>query len=310
MTDRLRRLMDRLDRWSERRRTTRVVRGTIIGFFAHEALQYAGAMAYFAILSIANLLVLAVVAASFVVGEGTARDLVVQRVSHALPLDTDQVRGLIDRAIEARGSVSVVGLVLLLWSALGVFAAMSGGISRVFIGSPRRAFWRERLIGLALLVSIGILGAASVVLGLVTELLQEAVTARITLPGTGLAFAILAFLVPLGLVFFAFLIVYRIVPNRPIDFAEVWPGALVAAILWTALRIGFTFYATRVAKYDTIFGPIGTGITLLVFLYFSSVVLLLGAEVARANTQEVDEERRPPPDAPVEPAEAPAETPG
>src|SRR5512142_2896716 len=123
MTDRLRRLMDRLDRWSERRRTTRVVRGTIIGFFAHEALQYAGAMAYFAILSIANLLVLAVVAASFVVGEGAARDLVVQRVSHALPLGADQVRGLIYRAIEARGSVSVVGLVLLLWSALGVFEA-------------------------------------------------------------------------------------------------------------------------------------------------------------------------------------------
>jgi len=63
----------------------------------------------------------------------------------------------------------------------------------------------------------------------------------------------------------------------------VWPGALVATVLWSVLRIGFTYYATDVAKYDTAFGPISAAISLLVFLYFASVVVLLGAEVARAN---------------------------
>jgi membrane protein len=68
-------------------------------------------------------------------------------------------------------------------------------------------------------------------------------------------------------------------------------GAVVAALLWTVLRIGFVLYATRVAKYDTIFGPLGTAISLLVFLYFSSVILLVGAEVARASAQELDADR-------------------
>ena len=61
---------------------------------------------------------------------------------------------------------------------------------------------------------------------------------------------------------------------------------MVAALLWTVLRFGFTWYATSVANYESAFGPISTGITLLVFLYFASVIVLLGAEFARASALE------------------------
>jgi membrane protein len=245
-----------------------------------------------------------VVATSIVVGAGAARQFVIDRVTHALPIDASQVAQLIDRAVAARGSVTIIGVVLLLWSALGVFGALSSGISRVFIKAPRRPFWRERLLGLLLLAVTGLMAVASVGLGLVTQVAQDAVNATVRFPGASVLFAVLAFLIPVGLVFFAFLIVYRVVPNRPVETAEVWPGALLATVLWTGLRIGFTFYATRIAKYDTVFGPIGTGISLLVFLYFSSVVLLLGGELARANLREVEAERRPPggPASPAEPA--------
>ncbi len=80
-------------------------------------------------------------------------------------------------------------------------------------------------------------------------------------------------------------------PNRPVTWGEVLPGALVAAILWTVLRFGFTWYATSVANYESAFGPISTGITLLVFLYFASIIVLLGAEFARASA--LDDETAP-----------------
>ncbi len=67
---------------------------------------------------------------------------------------------------------------------------------------------------------------------------------------------------------------------------EVLPGAVVAALLWTVLRFGFTYYATNIANYDSAFGPLSTGITLLVFLYFASLIVLLGAEFARASALE------------------------
>lgn len=296
--------------WLDEHRSTRVARGAITGFIAHDVLQYAGAMAYFAVLSMVNLFILAVVVLTFVVGEGTARSFVVDRVTQTLPLAGPDVGRLIDRAIEARGGVTVIGLVLLAWSALGVFGALAGGVSRVFTGTPRRPFWKERLIGLALLGATGVIAIASVALGFITQLVQDSLSARISLPGIGPLFAVIGLLISALLIFVSFLVVYRVVPTRPLPLRHAIPGALVATVLWTVLRIGFVYYATRVAKYDTVFGPIGTAVSLLVFLYFSSVVLLLGAEVARASAQELDPERQPAEEPAVEPLDMPSETPG
>jgi membrane protein len=310
MRQRLRAWADGFQIWLEEHRSTRVARGAITGFIAHDVLQYAGAMAYFTVLSMVNLLVLGVVALTFVVGEGAARQFVVDRVSQTLPLAGADVGRLIDRAIDARGSVTIIGVVLLVWSALGVFGALSGGISRVFTGTPRRPFWKERAIGLALLAATGVVAIASVALGFVTQLIQDAVSARVTLPGVGPLFATIGLLVSALLIFVSFLVVYRVVPTRPLPLRHAIPGALVATLLWTILRIGFVFYATRVAKYDTVFGPIGTAVSLLVFLYFSSVVLLFGAEVSRASAQEIDPDRRPAEEPVLEPLDLPGETQG
>src|SRR5947208_1010208 len=310
MRRRVRDLADAFEIWLEEHRSTRVARGAVIGFIAHDVLQYAGALASFAVLSMVNLFTLGVVALTFVVGAGTARQFVIDRVVQTLPLAGPDVARLIDRAIEARGSVTIIGLILLVWSALGVFGALAGGVSRVFTGTPRRPFWKERLIGLALLGSTGVVAIASVALGFVTQLVEDALSARVTLPGVGPLFTTLGLLVSAALIFFSFLIVYRVVPTRPLPLRHAVPGALVATLLWTVLRIGFVFYATRVAKYDTVFGPIGTAVSLLVFLYFSSVVLLLGAEVSRASAQEIDPDRRPTEEPALEPLDLPSETPG
>jgi membrane protein len=96
-------------------------------------------------------------------------------------------------------------------------------------------------------------------------------------------------LLPIVLVLVALLLIYRVVPNRPVTFRQVLPGAVVAALLFTVLRSGFTWYATDVARYESFFGPISAVISLLVFLHFASMVVLLGAEIARANVLEDDE---------------------
>jgi membrane protein len=310
MRRRLRGWSDAFGLWLDEHRSTRIARGAVVGFIAHDVLQYAGAMAYFAVLSMVNLFILGVVALTFVVGAGTARHFVIDRIVQTLPLAATDVAQLIDRAIEARGSVTIIGIVLLTWSALGVFGALAGGISRVFTGTPRRPFWKERLIGIALLGATGVIAIASVALGFITQLVEESLTTRTRLPDIGPLFAVIGLLISAALIFFSFLIVYRVVPTRPLPLRHAIPGALVATLLWTLLRVGFVFYATRVAKYDTLFGPIGTAVSLLVFLYFSSVVLLLGAEVSRASAQELDPARRPAEEPALEPLDLPTETPG
>jgi membrane protein len=289
--NRIRQLLADVDRWLERHRWTRVGRRAVLAFLSHEALQCAGSMAYFAVLSVFQLLVLGVVVATYFVGEGRAREFVVEQVERGSPIDTETVTAVIDAIIEARGGIGVVGLIFLAWGALGLFSALNQGILRAFPQGAPRPFWEDKLIGLLLIGLTGLLALASIVIGLVTNLVVElAAVARI--PFGEVAISLFGLLVPLALIFVAFLVIYRIVPNRAVTLAEVWPGAVVAALLWSLLRIGFTFYVTGIAKYDTAFGPISTGITLIVFLYFASVVILLGAEVARANVIDHELEAR------------------
>jgi membrane protein len=284
MIDRVKGLVRSVDEWSQRHRLPRVSRRAVSGFLAHEALQYAGSMAYFGVLSMFQLLVLGIVIGSFILGEGEARDFVIEQVQAGTPLDADTIGGVIDAALESRGTLTIVGFGFLLWSALGIFSALSSGISRVFENAPPRPFLQDKLVGLLLMALTGVLAIASVVIGVVTGLLQQAADSVLAdVPGGGTAVWLIGLVAPILLIFIAFWVIYKVVPNRPIRWGEVLPGAVVAAILWTVLRFGFTWYATSVADYESAFGTLSTGITLLVFLYFASVVILLGAEFARAS---------------------------
>lgn len=287
MIERAKRLVGDLDDWSMRHKWPRITRRAVTGFLNHEALQYAGSMAYFSVLSIFQLLVLGIVVGSFVLGQGEARDFVIEQVQAGTPLDPETIGGVIDAAIESRGSMTIIGFAFLLWSALGIFSSLSNGISRVFEKAPPRPFLKDKLVGLLLMATSGLLAVGSLVIGIVTGVIQRAADEVVTgLPGGGTLVWLIGLMVPLFMIFVAFWVIYKVVPNRPVTWGEVLPGAILAALLWTVLRFGFTFYATNIANYDSAFGPISTAITLLVFLYFASIIILLGAEVARASALE------------------------
>jgi membrane protein len=289
MMDRLKRLIRRLDEWTLRRRLPRITRRAIFGFLEHDALTFAGSMAYFGVLSLFQLLVLGVVVLSYILGAGAAREFVVEQVVAGTPLDAETVAGVIDATIETRGTLTIISIGFLLWGALGVFSSLSNGISLAFEGAPRRSFLKDKLVGLLLVGLAGLLALASFVIGIVTGILQSAASElAVEIPGRETAIGLIGTVAPILLIFLAFWVIYRVVPNRRVTWGEVLPGAIVATVLWTALRFGFTWYATSIARYDSAFGPLSAGITLIVFMYFASVIVLLGAEFARART--VDDE--------------------
>jgi len=289
MVERWKRLGAGADRLMSRWRTTRVARRALTGFGEHGGATVASSMAYFAILSLFQVAVLGVIAYSLVVGEGAARQAVIGRLEAALPLAPGTMGSIVQSIIDARGGITVVSVALLAWGGLGFFGALTTGVERAFATSTRRPFWQDKLIALLILGASGGLALVSIGIGLGTG-----IAARIAerLPGGGASGdAVLAFIglvVPMLLVLVALLVIYVVVPTRRVRVRQVLPGAVVATLLFTLLRSGFTWYATDVARYESFYGPISAVITLLVFLYFASVVVLLGAEVARANVVEDD----------------------
>jgi membrane protein len=290
MAERWRRLVEAVNRWAMRRRSTRVARRALIGFGLHDGSDVASGMAYFAILSLFQVVVLGVIVFSLIVGEGEARRLVIGRLEQALPLEPGTVGAIVESIIESRGGVTIISVALLAWSAIGFFGALSTGVGRAFATTTRRPFWQDKLIGLLLLGGAGLLTLGSIGMGM-----AESIAARLAarVPGGGRGGQLLVdtvgLLLPILLVLVALMVVYRVVPNRRVTFRQVLPGAVVATLLFTALRAGFTWYATDVARYESFFGPISTVISLLVFLHFASMAVLLGAEVGRANVLEDDE---------------------
>lgn len=283
MIDRWQRLLAAADGWLGRWRTTRVARLALVGFAEHQGPQVAGSMAYFAILALFQLVVLGVVVASLLIGEGDARQVVIARLQTALPLEAGTIDQVVDSIIATRGGITVVSVAILAWGALGFFDALSVGVGRAFASPSRRPFWQEKLIVLLLMAAAGLLAIVALLIWLAAGIAAQFGE---RLPGGATngqaAFDLIGLILPILLVLVVLLVIYRLVPNRRIRMRQAWPGALVATVLWTALRVSFTWYATSVARYESFFGPISTAITLLVFLYFSSAVVLLGAEVSRA----------------------------
>ncbi len=295
-------LAARINQWLEAHRWTRVARRAVGRFLEHDDLQYAGSMAYFALLSIFQLLVLGVVVLSFFLDHGAARRFVIDNVTRATPIDAATVAGVIDGVVASRGGISLFGIAFLLWGALGLFSAITKGVNMAWSGpgGPPPSFLRDKLVGLALILFTGAIAIASVAVGVGLSILEQAAAGPLArIPGGGIAFAAIGFVVPLVFAFVALVVLYRLVPTPPLTFGRVWPGALVAAVMWEALRYGFVFFTTRVAHYESAFGPIAAGVILLVFLYFASVVLLLGAEIAEAYSVDVGVSRDPAPAAVV-----------
>ena len=278
------------DRWASRWRSTRVLGRAVTGFVEHDAPDVASSMAYFAVLSLFQVVVLGVIAFSLLVGEGEAQRAVIGRLESALPLEPGTMDDIVQSIIESRGGITIVSVGILAWGALGFFGALNRGVGRAFATASRRPFWQDKLIGLLLLGAAGLLGVISIAVGFATSVAGQ-LASRI--PGSGdsgrLALGLVGLLVPFLLALVALLVVYRVAPNRRVTFRQVLPGALVATVLFTILRATFTWYATDVARYESFFGPISAVLTLLVFLYFASVVVLLGAEIARANVLEDDD---------------------
>lgn len=300
MIDRVKGMVEKVGRFVERHVWARTARRAISRFLAHDDLQFAGSMAYFALLSLFQLLVLGVIGLSFFMDDADAYFTVVTVVTQATPLESQEVAGIVQSLNESRTGIGILSVAFLLWGALGLFSAINKGINMAWggPGGPPPSFLRDKIIGVVLILFIAIFGLAAVFVGIGAKAVQDLTSSFGSQPASVVG-TILGIVVPLVFAFIALAVLYKVVPTPNVSFTQVWPGALVAALLWEVLRRLFTFYVTSVARYETAFGPISTGITLIVFLYFASVILLLGAQIAEAYSVESGSSAAPAP-TPVE----------
>jgi membrane protein len=195
----------------------------------------------------------------------------------ALEIITEQVNRLVSQGRSELGLKLVIGLAISLWSANAGMKALFDALNVAYQEEEKRGFFK--LNGLSLLFTLGALVA-----GLVT--LFTIVVIPVALHVLGLeagvetAVSLVRWPIIAVLVLLALALLYRYGPSR--DTAKwrwvTW-GSAVAAVLWLVFSVAFSFYVSRFGSYDATYGSLGAAIGFMTWIWLSTAVVLVGAEL-------------------------------
>ena len=240
--------------------------------------QCAASFAYYVFFSLFPLILLLVVVGTFFVPDRLqAAHQVVQQVEAYVPLQAKDKAVLvdtIDHAIENGWRAGIFGILALIWSALRFFQALVIGVNRAW-GFKDYNWWKLPLKNLFM---IGILISA-LVLGLLAPLIVNGLKAIFHL-NHNLPIEVLPVFLPPAILFYGLLMFYKFAPRRSVRFSQVWVAALVAAALLELGRNVFEWYLGAFTSFNALYGVFGTIMGLLLWIYFSGVILLLGGCIA------------------------------
>jgi YihY family inner membrane protein len=240
--------------------------------------QCAASFAYYAFFSLFPLILLLVVVGTFFVPDRLqAARQVVQQVQEYVPLQAKDKAVLVDtvdRAIQNGWRAGILGVLALVWSGLRFFQALVIGVNRAW-GFKDYNWWKLPLKNLFM---IGILISA-LMLGLVAPLLFNRLKTVFYLD-LNLVVGMLPIILPPAILFYGLLMFYKFAPRRSARFGQVWLAALLATLFLELGQNVFVWYLGAFTSFDALYGVFGTIMGLLLWIYFSGVILLLGGCIA------------------------------
>jgi Ca2+-transporting ATPase len=268
----------------------RVLWLTLLKYSAIDGQQRAASFAYYAFFALFPLLLLLVTIGSFFFNPSRVGVVVLREVSHYVIVDTDKhdlVRQTIRDVIKARSGASVFAVLGLLWSSLRFFQSLVIGVNRAW-GTHEYSWWR---LPLQNLLMVAVTASALLAGFLMPVILRsfETVVARPSFPfGAPLllfAFQTIRFALPSAVLFYGFSMFYMLAPRRRTTFREVWVGALSVTILLQVLQWLFILYARNVANFNAVYGAFGSVIAVLMWVYLSGSVIILGGCYCAARAE-------------------------
>jgi YihY family inner membrane protein len=274
-----------------RNRLLRTLWLTLVKYASIDGEQRAAAFAYYAFFALFPLLLLLVSVGSFFFDPARVSAAVQDAVSNYVLVNADKhdlVRETIHTVIKARSGVGSFAVLGLIWSSLRFFQALVRGVNRAW-GTHEYTWWR---LPIQNMVMVGILASAllvGVIAPAVLAALQSEVqrfnaqfAAGAILVGIGLV----RFILPSLVLFYGFCMFYILAPQRRTTFREVWLAALAVTIFLRILQSLFVLYARNIAHFGAVYGAFGSVIAVLMWVYLSGSVIILGGCFCAAQAEE------------------------
>ncbi|MDX1803791.1 MAG: YihY/virulence factor BrkB family protein [Alcanivorax sp.] len=253
--------------------------------------SYAAALAFFTLFSMAPVVILAVKVISLVMSSDVAMNQIMAQLQSTIGADAaNQVRNAVQHSGFTEGGLlaSITSLALMIVGATTVFAQMQRSLNTLWEVVPRPsrntilALLKSRLLSLTIVLALGFVLLVSLVLSVAVSAVME--FARDWLPIPGAAVMVSELLVSVLVTALLFATMFRLLPDVILRWKDVIPGALITAVLFVIGRALIALYLSHTATAST-YGAAGSLVVLLLWVYYSSMILLFGAAFTRAHTE-------------------------
>jgi membrane protein len=207
---------------------------------------------------------------------------VIDKIASVLPVKSHDVSQAIQNIATPASAAGLISLVVLVWAASGMMAAVRSSLERTMDVEDERGLVRGKLIDFALVAATTVLVLASVGIGLVTQLVNSLVRAAADTVGLhgGVANTIVSKLLPLLLWTATLFLVYRVVPAKRPHRKDALAGSVVAALLLLLISLAAGFIYGHATKWSFIYGSLTSLFVFLYSVYLFASAMLFGAAVA------------------------------
>ncbi len=258
-------------------------------FFADDAMSLAAALALYTVIALAPLVTVMLTVAGLVFGDQASEGFVQQAEGLIGKSGAEAIRGIVENANKPSTGAfqAIIGFIIVLISASAVFAQLQSSLNRIWnvVQKPGLGILhmiKTRLFSMAVVASLGFLLMVS--LGVSTALAALGSYFQTLAPQMEFFLHIVNFVVAVGVTTVLFAAIFKYLPDVVVRWRDVWIGALVTAILFNLGQIGLGVYLGN-SSTASAYGAAGSFMVLILWLYYSTVILFFGAEWAQVRAK-------------------------
>lgn len=263
---------------------------TVINWHADNAMRLSAALSYYAVFSLAPILLISISVAGLIFGEDAARGAIEGQLDQSIGSESAlAVQEMIESAKRGGNSIlmTVVGFLILLFTASGVFAQLKDAMNIVWEvrPDPKHGFWnivRARLLSFSMVITVAFLLLISLVLSATLAATTDWLGSTLSVPD--FVWQIIAFIFSTVVITFLFAMIFKILPDAKVAWKDVWLGALLTSLSFSGGKFLLALYLGR-EETASAYGAAGAFILILLWIYYTVNILLFGAEFTKVYAE-------------------------
>ncbi len=276
-----------------------ILKQTVLNFFQDDSFSYASSIAFYTIFSLPAILIISLsVGSTFYERDIVQKELInqVERLVGAeSAADIEEI--LVNATLDSTGTIAkIIGVVTLIFSATTVFISLQTSINKIWgiKPKPERGFIKyiiDRLLSLAMVITLGFLLLVSLIVDTMLMIVQNGM-AKILAGWTLHIVSAFNIVISLSFITLIFAMMFKVLPDAKIKWRDVWVGSLVTTALFAAGKYLIGFYLGN-SSVNSAYGAAGSLVVILIWVYYSTVIFLFGAELTSVYAEKTGSEITP-----------------